>query len=79
MVYLLTDEFDGNLICVCDSKETAYNEALDYINILSSEDLETEIKELKEYVNSKYENFFGLAVSIHELPFYTKETKTTTE
>lgn len=32
MVYVLTEEIDGNLLCVCDSKETAYNEALDFID-----------------------------------------------
>lgn len=72
MVYVLTEGIDGNLLCVCDSKETAYNEALDFIDFLPPEELKSEIKELKEYVNSKYENFFGLAISIYELPFFTK-------
>lgn len=72
MVYVLTEEIDGNLLCVCDSKETAYNEALDFIDFLPPEELKREIEELKEYINSKYEDFFGLAVSIHALPFFTK-------
>lgn len=72
MVYVLKDTFDDSLICVCDSKETAYNEALDYIYDLSPKEWEAEIEELKDYVNSHYENFYGLIVSIYELPFCTK-------
>ena len=69
-VYVVCDVEDDAIICVCRSKEIAYREVQEYLVYLSDSELNNELSDLKDYVISKDNNFFGEYIQILEKPFY---------